>query len=602
MILRKIRNSFRDLSLNAKMITLPVTFLLIPILAAGGFVFGKVYTNTSAGETKLRLINLANTVDSVDGLLKDYETNIESIYGYEEFFKTEADRQTTFTERNKDGKINRMLADIRNNREFAASMSLIFPDGKSVQSSSGYGGFEEVARENELCLQDMIEQMQGEPAKTRWGASLKERYKKDGSAAFFSCRKVIRNIYEKNQLIGMAVMNVSTTAFNNLTALKGYQENEVLLVADEEGNLVWRSLYSQDQDPIPVEGILQETAGSREKTLTEYRGSGYYFIWQRSAYSGWAFVDLIPYYEVRKQADIFRSFFIWVMILLLLFFIICMILMRRCIVQPIRKLIVIMDDVDELDKIRRNVTVEQRDEIGRLFYTYNCLNERIDQLVERLKDALNQDKEKEIKLLQSQLNPHFIYNTLESISWIAWQKNMPEVSKVVNCLSRILRYSIKDTQEYVTFREELEKLENYIYIQHFRFEDKFEVIYELDDTLLDYRTIKFIFQPFVENALVHGFKDRHENCRIVIRLYETGGDIGIEIEDNGCGMNADQLDRVETSHTQGIGINNINKALQLRFGPAYHLTLQSPAEGGLVVKIRVPEIETGMDDDKHSCY
>lgn len=593
MIWKKIDASFRNLSLNAKMITLLVVFLLFPLLAAGGLVFGKVYYNTSAGETKLRLINLANTVDSVDSLLKDYEDNVESIYGYEEFFKAAAAMETPSAVLNKEGEVSMMLAEVRSSREYTASMSLIFPDGSSAQVSSGYGGFEEVARENELCRQDMMEQMQGESVKTHWGASMKERYKKDGTAAFFSCRKVIRNIYEKNQLIGMAVMNVSTTVLNNLTALKGYPENEVMLILDGEGDLLWCSAKSQEPVRMPEGGLLQEIQEFPEMALIRYEGSSYYYIWQKSSYSGWAFIDFIPEYEIRKQTDVFRDFFLLSMILLVAFFLICMMLIRRYIVQPIRKLIVIMDDVDELDKIGRNIPVEQQDEIGQLFHTYNRLNERMDVLVKQLKEALNQDKEKEIKLLQSQLNPHFIYNTLESISWIAWQKNLPEVSKVMNCLSRILRYSIKNTQEFVTFREELEKLESYIYIQHFRFEDKFEVCYELDDNLLDCKTIKFIFQPFVENALVHGFKNKYKNCRIVIRLFELDGDVGIEVEDNGCGMSREQINRIEMAHTEGIGVSNINKALQLRFGPAYHLELHSLSEGGMLVRIRVPEITTG---------
>ena len=192
--------------------------------------------------------------------------------------------------------------------------------------------------------------------------------------------------------------------------------------------------------------------------------------------------------------------------------------------------------------------------------------------------------------MHSQLNPHFIYNTLESISWVAYENDVSEISEVVISLSEILKYSIKHSDEYVTFDDEIRMLKNYIYIQKFRFEDKFSVNYEIEEELLKYKTIKFTFQPFVENALVHGFRNIRNQGLITIRLYSHEDDIYAEIEDNGCGMDVLTMSKIDEIKTSGIGIHNVNRSLQLRFGNQYNIDISSDWGKGTLIRLRIPKM------------
>lgn len=593
---RKLKNRcrrgadvFRNMPLNGKIITILIVAVLIPLLIVSTAVFKNVYENTLGSESRFHKNQLQSITDSVDNMLKDYEASLDAIYNDERFFQNAKTVQVfTVDTLNVDSTMNMMLEQVRQLREFTAGVSFIFPDGSHVDATSGYGNFEEVIRDNSRNMTAILEGMSVEKMPVIWEAAAGDEDIKLKSNDFFSGRKNIRNIYDKNKLLGTAVIHVSELALNKIPALERYDDQSILAVLDGKGRLLWNNRTS----PVLEEMMSQDIFNSEHydsEILYEY--GDYYFIYEDSQYSGWKFISIIPAGEVNRQADTFRNFFVMIAALIVCFLILCMILVRKSVVFPIKKLIVAMDQVDNLGKIGVNLEIAQKDEIGCLYQTYNRLNRRIDGLIASLKEAMYQDKEKEIKLMHSQLNPHFIYNTLESISWLAYEKNVPEISKVMNALSEILKYSVKYSDALVTFGDELKMLKNYVYIQRFRFENRFEVVYEIDEHLLEYKTIKFTFQPFVENALVHGFKNKKEHGLIWIRLYEKENLIYAEVEDNGCGMEPWIVSSVNDIHTDGIGISNIDKSLQLRFGTEYRLRIMNRPGEGTTILLRLPEMK-----------
>lgn len=596
-----MKKFFRNMPLNYKMTAILILAILVPFLVISAVVFKSVYLNTMESEQKFYSRNLENAAEHLDGMLKDYEEALNAIYDSEEFFNMlgEADKITADNV-NVDSSVNMLLEDIRSLREFTAGVSFIFPDGSRLSATSGYGNFEEIARDDRYQMPEIMAMMTSEKTPVVWEAGIQKNQPESKDAAFFSGKKVIRNIYDKNKLAGTAVIHVSALAIDNIQSLKSCGSEGTLAVLDTHGQLVWHA----GQENVLME-MLEKSTFSHEALVCDkmYEYGPCYFICKDSPYSGWRFVSIIPKSEIDRQANTFRSFFIIVIILILFFFLLCTLLIRKNIVYPIKRLIVAMDKVDNLGKINVPLQVGQEDEIGCLYHTYNRLNERIDMLVLKLKEAMLQDKEKEIKLLHSQLNPHFIYNTLESIRWTAYDKNVPEISKVVVSLSEILKYTIKFSDEYVTFGDEIKMLRNYIDIWRFRFEDKFTVNYEIDNRLLTFRTIKFTFQPFVENALVHGFKGSKAKGVITVRLYSCKDDIFAEIEDNGCGMDKEQAGGIGEIYSEGIGICNVDKALRLRFGETYGVQILSAAGRGTKVILRIPKSENiGGAYDKNSGY
>ncbi|MCI8893529.1 MAG: sensor histidine kinase [Lachnospiraceae bacterium] len=584
---------FWNMPLNGKIAVIFLGGISIPFFVISILVFQGIYRNAMESENQMLNRNLENVVSGVEGMLMDYEMTAEGVYDYEEFLKSAAAAEEPQAEQlNRDSSVNLMLSNIRRSREFMAGASFVFPDGSIVSQVSGYGRYEETVRETEGQMEELLAQMEGRVPGEVWQASVVGQKDANGRAAYFSGRRIIRNIYNRNQLVGIVILHISTLALDHLAVLDQEEDQGLLVILDGSNHLLWSN---GDAEPVLAllseyaqrEGGKQELPGHRGQ-LEEY--GNHYYICQESAYSGWRFIHMVPRGEVERQANMFLLFLALILCLIICFSVLCMALVHRFIVYPVRKLIVVMDEVDDLEKIHMQLPVGRKDEIGLLYGTYNRLNQRISGLVLQLTETLRQDKEKEIRLLHSQLNPHFIYNTLESISWIAYEKQLPEVSRVVAGLSEILKYSIKFSDAYVTFGNELEMLENYISIQRFRFEDRFLAVYDIDETLLNYKTVKFMFQPFVENALIHGFKQKEKDCRVTIRLYDQGEDIAAEIEDNGCGMEEVMVEQALSRYTKGIGIGNLNRSLQLRFGERYQIQIDSRPGRGTRIRLRIPKI------------
>lgn len=231
----------------------------------------------------------------------------------------------------------------------------------------------------------------------------------------------------------------------------------------------------------------------------------------------------------------------------------------------------------------------------------------IGQRVAQALEEENRNYEKEILLkqanletLQSQINPHFLYNTLECIRGMALMVDQPNIADIAWSLSRFFRYSISGKANIVTLREELDNARSYVNIQNYRFGNRFQL--EIGDIsgIEDVWLPKLTLQPVIENAILHGLQDRTEGGRLQILFTQIGGDLCIAIRDNGCGMTPEALerltDRIKTggsaenngrAHT-GIGMYNVDRRLKLYFGPEYGMTVYSCEKIGTTVELRIP--------------
>jgi len=211
-------------------------------------------------------------------------------------------------------------------------------------------------------------------------------------------------------------------------------------------------------------------------------------------------------------------------------------------------------------------------------------------------NAHQQEKEHEIRALQAQIDPHFLSNTLDTINWIARERSEQKISRMLTALSRILQYSISDGGS-VTWRDEIQWLTNYVFLQQTRYESKLEVRYDIDPRILDLTTIHLLLQPFVENSIEHGFQPRQGEGIIVIRGTLEDGCVSMEISDNGCGMSEAKIDAIFSGRSksngrpEGIGIFNVHERIRLRYGPPFGVTVTPRREGGTLVRIFFPAID-----------
>ncbi|RXY98836.1 histidine kinase [Fictibacillus sp. S7] len=228
------------------------------------------------------------------------------------------------------------------------------------------------------------------------------------------------------------------------------------------------------------------------------------------------------------------------------------------------------------------------------YLTKKELSRKSDKLVKELqrRTQLERDlKETELKFLQSQINPHFLFNTLNTISRIAYMEQAEQTQEVTYLLAKILRYSLKNTEQYVTFEEEIEHVRNYLLIQQTRYRHKIDFQLEVDKSLLTMQVPIFTIQPIIENSIVHGFEPSGEPIQILLHAYQTDNKVIIEILDDGIGIE-DQtrsLPSKKQRQTTGIGLANVDKRLKHGFGMQWGIAdIRKREHGGTKVNIELP--------------
>jgi len=255
-----------------------------------------------------------------------------------------------------------------------------------------------------------------------------------------------------------------------------------------------------------------------------------------------------------------------------------------------------------------------RDEVGMLTARFNSMAEKINDLFHSVyrEKMLKQKAEYrtlqfEYKALQAQMNPHFLYNTLESIYSLAKIKGEEEIGEMVYLLGKLLRESIGRKGDTVPLEEELGFIRDYLSIHQIMYGDRIRLVYELDDRLTDCRVPKFLLQPLVENAIVHGIEEKPGQAVIRVACREEDGDLLLEVADNGVGMDAETVDRLlrperyrsgdrKNKHTN-VGIISVRKRIGILYGDRYGLSIASVPGEGTTVRVRLPAVRLDRDEE-----
>ena len=223
-------------------------------------------------------------------------------------------------------------------------------------------------------------------------------------------------------------------------------------------------------------------------------------------------------------------------------------------------------------------------------------------LVIRIQELMNQVRNEEIVLrktelraLQAQINPHFLYNTLDSIAWMCEEGRTKDAVEMVNALARLFRISISKGHELISVEKEVEHAKSYLQIQKFRYKNQFQYSFEVQESCLGYYCNKITLQPIIENAIYHGLNRMIDEGFIEIRIFEDGDDVVFTVEDNGVGMTKEQCESIlhkeVKGQTGGIGIKNVNDRVKIYFGEQYGMKIESELDEGTKVSIRMPKLK-----------
>lgn len=260
-------------------------------------------------------------------------------------------------------------------------------------------------------------------------------------------------------------------------------------------------------------------------------------------------------------------------------------------VRPIASMIVQMDNVAAGD-LSSHVAINSHDELAQLADHYNRMIDRLQKSVEQIVVEQEEKRKSDIIALQMQINPHFLMNTLSSIRYMVYNFRPEEIDRMILALNKILKYALSNTGEYATLSMEFEQLRNYMTIQKSGFDAPLHYEISLAPNLEDYRIIKLLLQPLVENAVLHGLKTLDDNPTLIVNAVPCGKDkIIIVIKDNGCGFDGQKaIEQLKNGTFSGIGLNNVYKRLLLHYGENFdlHIYSRENCPGGTEIEITIP--------------
>jgi two-component system sensor histidine kinase YesM len=282
----------------------------------------------------------------------------------------------------------------------------------------------------------------------------------------------------------------------------------------------------------------------------------------------------------------------------LLFSIVATWRITKSIYVPIKKLHDVTTTIARHD-LETLVTTDNADEITELGMSFNIMVGKIKELLDAKIQEHENLKKAELRALQAQINPHFLYNTLDAIIWMAEAKKIDQVVELVRVLSRFFRITLSKGKDWITVREEIEHVESYLAIQKMRYRDILDYQIDVPDNVCDGQILKLTLQPLVENALYHGIKNKRSGGTIIVRGRRLDGDLlQIQIEDNGIGMTQERLTQIRALleadagdaviGESGYGVNNVNQRIKLYYGQAYGLTIESEYMHGVSVSVVIP--------------
>ena len=387
---------------------------------------------------------------------------------------------------------------------------------------------------------------------------------------------------------------ISELCDQSTVGTKGYA-----FILDAKGNIVYHPQQQQLYNELQTENISLIMDTDEDTVLTGTGNDGKLYSVSRSEKTGWTVVDCTNVKELLSKSRQAQSVYVLTAIILVIVALLFSRFMARSITLPIQKLRDSMKKVQEGDFSVSDVVVDSKNEIGSLTKSFDVMTHRIHELMEQNVHEQEEKRKSELKALQSQINPHFLYNTLDSIIWMAEGKKNEEVVLMTASLARLLRQSISNEDEVVPIANEVEYARGYLTIQKMRYKDKLEFQIEVDSSILYIPLIKLVLQPIIENAIYHGLKYKESKGLLIVKGFMKDGNAVLQVIDDGVGMDEETLAHIYDKHkvnyhSNGVGVYNVQKRLKLYYGEDYGITYTSELGKGTTATITIPGRQEGQ--------
>lgn len=397
---------------------------------------------------------------------------------------------------------------------------------------------------------------------------------------------------------GIFFIDLNYESISNLCNNSVMGESGYIFIIDEHGGIIYHPQQQLLYGELREEKIQEVLYSNQDYMLVEERDKNRLYTMYQSEKTNWTVVSVAYIDELLTYKDAAQVWYTIVTILLIVATVVISNMIARILSRPIGELQNAMDTVVKGEFKEVEVKIEDENELGALSKSFNIMTERIANLIDQNKFEQEEKRKSELRALQSQINPHFLYNTLDSIIWMSAARKNDEVVEMTSALSKLFRQSISNDNEELTIREEIEYVRNYLTIQKMRYADKLSYEFHVVDEIMEESIIKFALQPLVENTIYHGLKYKKEGGLLKVKGWfeKDQNRIVIELEDNGVGMTKEALQNIfkekKIDHKKnGVGVLNVQRRLQLAYGIDYGIHYASEEGVGTVVTMHIPRRE-----------
>lgn len=574
------RTKFKNITLTRKMLLVYAVF--------AGFFFGvsilAFQGSTDVFEKKL----YDNSIRELDYYAKDVKDSLQRVSdrSYEMLLDSELQSILGKLQQTKPETLeyNQLLTSIRwslvNDKNLKSDIQTIYYiDNYGNTVESGQAAWEIPEEEKDVFMQKIRDS--------------------NGEAVFYGPTKKCKYL-----LCGRKMLNWQDMSLENMGTLmlvcdvgQMIERDKKLLEAENASMFVYTDdhmIYQDIEESLPP--LPQNKDGQGHKVLN-YQGERYFMCYLSTSENGWMYVNFFPYSDVYGQIERVRNLALcsFCVVFVLLLFLIHRI--SEIITRPLETLVRSMQVVETGDfESAKQIPMdaEREDEVGLLTKEFRVMLDQIDVLVKENYEKQFLLKDTKYKMLQAQINPHFLYNTLNVIHWMIRAKENEKASRMIVELGALLRASFNENP-YITVEEEIGMLENYLKIQRYRYEDRADFAVEKNGNPGKYIMPRMTLQPLVENAIFYGADQMEDVCHIKITITEEENNILFEVKDNGPGMTEEELEGVRKFTVKpkghGIGIKNICERLNITY-EAFQFQIESKVGKGTLIRIRVPKLRT----------
>lgn len=403
----------------------------------------------------------------------------------------------------------------------------------------------------------------------------------------FSLAKAVQDP-ETGEVLGVILLDIRHDIIQSSINGVTIGEKGFVFVMDQEDNIVY----------TPVNGIVYRVnpkwVKAMEPMSVQIQGGSYQIRSELSPYTGWRTVGVFSMDEVMSSVNTIVYILFTCVIISLVLVVIVSFKFSRTLTNPIFKLKRLMKQAESGDLTVR-FNFQHNDEIGELGQSFNHMIARIDQLIQMVYVEQENKRTAEMKSLQEQIKPHFLYNTLDTISWMARDYDAEDIVRLVDALTNMFRIGLSHGKDIITVKEEITHVSNYLYIQKIRYKDKLNYVIHVDESLYAIEVPKLILQPLVENAIYHGVKAKRGGT-ITITGVPEGENLVFTVQDNGAGMPQEKVEELNRRMSErsvldekkSFGLFYIRERIQLCYGKGYGVHVESTLGEGTRVTITLP--------------